>query len=281
MSKFAYFNRFRSHDAVNRRGHDNAPGGSDVAHNKTSTARPLITGRGPGPGRGGCVVAERGRGGDAQNNDTGGGNIWACCWQMWWVPTNVGASVGCLTSFRFRCVCPSLTDRKKRISKSYRTCRSTTNQSNCCATISDPNNPNSPLVGDALSDEQRHTGGRGPDELWECQIRRCGRLYNLITFRCSGPGSNVHSRARPLYIPSNEWTGHHHEPDHKSQGRLVPAVQVQQPKRQPERPTELFLPTKQLENGHANPKSQASTYMEQFWICTKRWKQRKFSWSLE
>lgn len=150
----------------------------------------------------------------------------------------------------FRCVCPSLSDRKKRLSKSYRTCRSNNNtQSNCCTTT---NNSNSPLIRNAPGDEQRHSGRRGSDEL------------------CSGSESNVNSRARPLYIPSSEWARHHNEPNHYPQGQLEPAVTIQQPKRQPERPTELFLSTKQLENGHAYPKPQASTYMEQFWICTKR-----------
>lgn len=152
-----------------------------------------------------------------------------------------------------RCVCPALTDRKKRISKSYRTCRSNTNQSNCCA-IGNDDTTNSPFVGDAIGDEQRHFGRRGSDEL------------------CAGPGSNVHSRARPLYIPSDERTRYHHESNYEPQGPLQPGplVQIQQPRRQPERPTELFLPTKQLENGYANSKSQNSSYMEQFWICTKR-----------
>lgn len=149
-----------------------------------------------------------------------------------------------------RCVCPSFTDRKKRISKSYRTCRSNTNQSNCCVTGNE-HNSNSPLIRDALSNEQRHPRGRGSDEL------------------CSGTGSNINSRTRPLYIPSNERPRHNNEPGDESSRQLLPDVQIQQPKRQ-ERPTELLLPTKQFENGYTNSKSQASTYMEQFWICTKR-----------
>lgn len=149
-----------------------------------------------------------------------------------------------------RCVCPSFIDRKKRISKSYRTCRSNTNQSNCCA-IGDTNDTNSPLIRDAASNEQRHLGGRELNELH------------------SGTGSNINSRSRPLYIPSHEWSRHNNEPGDESSRQLLPDVQVQQPKRQ-ERPTELILPTKQFENGHTNSKSQASTYMEQFWICTKR-----------
>lgn len=155
----------------------------------------------------------------------------------------------------FRCVCPSLTDRKKRISKSYRTCRSNNSQSNCC-TVSDSNNPNSPIIGDALGDEQRHLGGRRSDEL------------------CAGLGPHVDSRARPLILPPRLGSGHNHESNYQSQRpqQLLSSwnVQVQQSKRQQERPTQLFLPTKQFENGHANPKSQTSTYMEQFWICTKR-----------
>lgn len=146
------------------------------------------------------------------------------------------------------CVCPSLIDRKKRISKSYRACRSNNNsQSNCCV-----NNSNSPLCGDEAGNEQRHSGRRRPDEL------------------CTRTRSNINSRSRPLYIPQNEWSGHHNESSNESEGHLA-VIQLQQPKRQQlERPTELFLPTKQFENGHTNTKSQASTYMEQFWICTKR-----------
>lgn len=76
MSKFSYFNRFRSHDTVNRRGADIESRRSTVAN---STARPLVTCRGPGFGRNGCVVDERG-GGDTQDDDTGGGkNLWTCC----------------------------------------------------------------------------------------------------------------------------------------------------------------------------------------------------------
>lgn len=148
----------------------------------------------------------------------------------------------------YRCVCPALTDRKKRISKSYRTCRSTTNQSNCCA-ISTADTTDSPLVRDALGNEQRHTGRRGLDEL------------------CAGSGSNINSRARPLYIPSGDGPRHHNESDSAAQRSWQPIVQVHN---QPKRPTELFLPTKQLENGHTNPQPKASTYLEQFWICTKR-----------
>lgn len=153
-----------------------------------------------------------------------------------------------ITASLYRCVCPALSDRKKRISKSYRTCRSTTNQSNCCA-ISAADTTDSPLVRDALGDEQRHPGRRGLDELR------------------TGPGSNVHSRARPLYIPSGDGARHHYEPDSPAQRNWQPLVPVHN---QPKRPTELLLPTKQLENGHANPQPKATTYLEQFWICTKR-----------
>ena len=161
-----------------------------------------------------------------------------------------------IITFIFRCVCPALTDRKKRISKSYRTCRSNTTQPACC--IDNADLTNSPLTGDALGDEQRYLGRRGLDEL------------------CTGTGSNINSRARPLFIPSDERSRHHNESNHESYGQQQhqhqqqPFVQIQQPKRQQRRPTELFLPTKQFENGHADPKPQASSYMEQFWICAKR-----------
>jgi hypothetical protein len=164
-----------------------------------------------------------------------------------------------IVNFYFvRCICPSLTDRKKRISKSYRTCRSNNNsnnnngsqKSNCCT--GDARNSNSPEIGDAIGNEQRHTGRRGSDELR------------------SGTESNVNSRARPLYIPSNEWQGHNHESHHESKGLTV---EIHQPKRQQERPTELLLSTEQFQNGHSHTQSKTnnkSTYMEQFWICAKR-----------
>lgn len=76
MSKFTYFDRFRSHNTVNRRGDNDESGGIDVTN---STARPLITCRRPRFGRGGCVTDERGGRGDTENYDSSGGKLWACC----------------------------------------------------------------------------------------------------------------------------------------------------------------------------------------------------------
>ena len=75
-------------------------------------------------------------------------------------------------------------------------------------------------------------------------------------------------RSRPLYIPTISRQGHNYESNHHSQEheQQQSTVQIQQPK---VRPSRLFLPTKQFEDGHTNLKSQTS-YIEQFWICTKR-----------
>lgn len=270
MSKFAYFNRFRSHDAVNRRGNDDESRRSDVAHNKTSTARPLITSRGLGPGRSGCVVDERG-GGDAQNHDTGGGKLWACCWQMWWVQVAFYFDF-CLLNFQISSGASALLSLiEKNASQNHIEHAEAPQTSRTAA------QPLTPTIRTPRSLEMRLAMNNdilGDEDLMSCKLWQKNfhnfKINKINFFRCTGAGSNVNSRARPLYIPSNEWSGYNHEPDHQSQGRLLPTVQIQQPKRQPERPTELFLPTKQLENGYANPKSQASTYMEQFWICTKR-----------
>lgn len=76
-------------------------------------------------------------------------------------------------------------------------------------------------------------------------------------------------RSRPLYIPTISRQGHNYESNHQSEehDQQQSAVEIQQLK---VRPNRLFLPTKQFEDGHANLKSQTS-YIEQFWICTKRY----------
>jgi len=157
-------------------------------------------------------------------------------------------------------VCPILTDRKERLSKSYRNCRSSSTRS-CCGSNNANSNAKSntspsnvPIARDAIGNEQRHIGGRGSSELH-------------TGTKCS----NVSSRSRPLFIPQNEWQGYNNESDNGSQGYFTPTVEDVQPKRKEERPTELLLSTKELENGHTNTKSQGkTTYLEQFWVCAKR-----------
>lgn len=164
-----------------------------------------------------------------------------------------------MTCVIIRCVCPILIDRKEKISKSYRNCRSS--KSTCCGsndigsnTKSNSSPPNIPIIGDEISDEQRYNGGRGSSEL------HTGTKCNYVS-----------SRSRPLFIPQNEWQGYNNESDNGSQGYFTPTIEDVQPKRKEERPTELLLSTKELENGHTNTKSQSkTTYLEQFWVCAKR-----------
>lgn len=158
----------------------------------------------------------------------------------------------------FRCICPSLLDRRKRITANDSDQDAVNNNynhsnkssmfivANCCIAGENGNGAISPLIGDETCDEQRRD-----DEL---STR-------------SGLVNHVNSRSRPLILPtsSNEWTGYNNESN-----RDANDVQLQQPKRQ-SRPTELFLPAKQLQNGHTNSKSENSSYIyEQFWVCTKR-----------
>lgn len=152
--------------------------------------------------------------------------------------------------FVFRCVCPNYADRKKRISKSYRSFRGSTR---CCTTAPTP--LESP-PGDAFGPQPRYHGRRGLDQL-------------------RGSQSYLHSRARPLLLPSDNGEGYNNEPNHEPQGcnQQYPLLE-QAPGGtggQQERP-EILLSTKQLENGYADLKSQSKpTYMEQFWICAKRY----------
>lgn len=165
----------------------------------------------------------------------------------------------------FRCVCPNLVDRKEKISKSYRNCRSSSSRSTCCgsansnAKSSNTSPPNVPIPRNEIGNEQRYTGGRGSSELH-------------TRTKCS----YVSSRSRPLFIPQNEWQGYNNESDNGSQGYFTPTVEdVVQPKSKKERPTELLLSTKEFENGHTNTKSQVkTTYLEQFWVCAKRYERK-------
>lgn len=119
----------------------------------------------------------------------------------------------------------------------------------CCIAGRNRNSPISPLIGNEARNEQR------------CD----DELLSSVDY--------PNSRARPLILPSSEWSRCYNESSCNSNGRNnisgILAVQLEQPKPM-SRPTELFLPTKQLENGHSNIKSQNTSYLEQFWICSKR-----------
>lgn len=182
----------------------------------------------------------------------------------------------------FRCICPSITDRKSQLVDTAYQQSTDGNDVNgnfyddgdydaedsiivkpksaakffigsCCITGGNGESAFASLLGDEARDEQRR------DEL------------------LTGTGSHLDSRSRPLYIPSNERTRCDNESNYDAQRQYELhqqqqfTVQVQQPKwqQQPTRPTELLLRPKQFENGHANTKSENSSYMEQFWICTK------------
>jgi hypothetical protein len=121
--------------------------------------------------------------------------------------------------------------------------------SNCCIAREIGNSAISPLIGNEASNEQR------------CD----DELLTSINY--------PNSRSRPLILPSNEWSRCDNESNCNTKGRFndtgLLTVQLEQPKRYP-RPTKLFLPPKQLENGHSNIESQNTSYLEQFWICSKR-----------
>lgn len=194
----------------------------------------------------------------------------------------------------FRCICPSITDRKSQlINTAYRqsTLADDANDVNgnsyCDNGYDDDNNADALIVKPKSAATKfiigacciAQQGGDGDgtfasllgDEARDEQ--RCDGLF-------AGSGSHVNSRSRPLYIPSYERAGCYHESDYDAKRQLEQyqqqqfTVQVQQPKWQQQpaaaRPTELILqPAKQFENGHADIKPQNSSYMEQFWICAK------------
>lgn len=158
-------------------------------------------------------------------------------------------------SMRYRCICPSILDRRKRFT-AIKEQQDTDNDNrkssmftvtSCCIARKNDSIAISPLLGNENGNEQR------------CD----DELFSSI--------NHPNSRSRPLILPSSERSGCNNEPNCITNGReyVTSTVQLEQPKRQP-RPTELFLPTKQLENGHSDTKSKNTSYMEQFWICTKR-----------
>jgi hypothetical protein len=76
-------------------------------------------------------------------------------------------------------------------------------------------------------------------------------------------------------LTQSEWQGYNNESDNgSSQGYFSSSTIecVQQPRPKAERPTELLLSTKELEDGYADTeaKSSKTTYLEQFWVCAKR-----------
>jgi hypothetical protein len=74
----------------------------------------------------------------------------------------------------------------------------------------------------------------------------------------------------------SEWQGYNNESDNgSSQGYFSSSTfEYTVPRPKEERPTELLLTTKELEDGYANIKPQGNkttAYLEQFWVCTKRY----------
>ena len=76
----------------------------------------------------------------------------------------------------------------------------------------------------------------------------------------------------------SEWQGYNNESDNGSSQGYFSSSTIEYPVPRPkeDRPTELLLSTKEFEDGYANsqPQNSKTTYLEQFWVCAKRYENR-------